>query len=72
MGINTVLNNARKECDNEREAQVLANDIYVKEKRLAKMLWITAGWDPNWGNALMDLVGEEVYNKIAEMAKEDK
>lgn len=37
--------------------------------RIAKLLWVIAGFSNDWGNALMDLVGDEVYDKIAEMAK---
>ena len=37
--------------------------------RIAKLLWTIAGFSNDWGNALMDLVGEEVYDKIAEYAK---
>lgn len=37
--------------------------------RIAKLLWTIAGFSNDWGNALMDLVGNEVYEKIAELAK---
>ena len=40
------------------------------ETLIAKEIWNIAAKSPEYGNALMDLLGEEIYNKIMILQKE--
>lgn len=38
---------------------------------IAKEIWSIAAKSPEYGNALMDFLGEEIYNKVMILQKED-
>lgn len=44
----------------------------VIEIEAAKKIWELAGTSPEMGNAIMDLVGDEVYDKIMKIIKLQK
>nr|DAT41899.1 MAG TPA: hypothetical protein [Caudoviricetes sp.] len=41
------------------------------ETIIAKEIWSIAAKSPEYGNALMDFLGEEIYNKVMILQKED-
>ena len=49
---------------NRRVNILTTKSAVVTEYIVAKEIWEIAAKSPEYGNALMDLVGEEIYNKI--------
>ena len=61
----------------EYEIVDLGNGLYEKRKKqyikidVAKRIWKIAGLSPEHGNAVMDILGEEAYQKVMHLQKEE-
>lgn len=47
----------------------IINDILKKDA--AKKIWAIAGISPEYGNAVMDIIGEEAYEKVMRLQSEE-
>lgn len=58
-------------CGARMEANVdeVLNDILKKD--VAKQIWAIAGISPEHGNAVMDIIGEEAYEKVMRLQSEE-
>ena len=48
----------------ERRVAIIEESPMETETLIAKEIWSIAAKSPEYGNALKDLLGEEIYNKI--------
>ena len=48
----------------ERRVTIFEGSPIETEALIAKEIWNIAAKSPEYGNALMDLLGQEIYNKI--------
>ena len=44
---------------------------YITKVEVAKKIWEIAGISSEYGNAVMDVIGEEAYEKVMELQKEN-
>ena len=44
---------------------------YATKVEVAKLIWEIAGKSAEYGNAVMDLIGKEAYEKVMELQKEN-
>ena len=44
---------------------------HITEVKVAKKIWEIAGISSEYGNAVMDVIGEEAYEKVMELQKEN-
>ena len=54
----------------ERRDAIIEGNPMETETLVAKEIWNIAAKSPEYGNALMDLLGEEIYNKIMILQRE--
>lgn len=54
----------------ERRVAIIERSPMETETLIAKEIWNIAAKSPEYGNALMDLLGEEIYNKIMILQRE--
>lgn len=57
----------------ERAIELIRNRIEEKDimKNVVNMIWDIAKISPEYGNALMDVLGDDVYEKIGKLANEE-
>ena len=44
---------------------------HITKVEVAKKIWEIAGISSEYGNAVMDVIGEEAYEKVMELQKEN-
>ena len=44
---------------------------YITQVEVAKMIWTIAGISSEYGNAVMDVIGEDAYNRVMRLQKEN-
>ena len=44
---------------------------HITKVEVAKLIWEIAGKSAEYGNAVMDVIGEEAYEKVMELQKEN-
>lgn len=44
---------------------------HITEVEVAKKIWEIAGISSEYGNAVMDVIGEEAYEKVMKLQKEN-
>ena len=54
----------------EKRVTIIERSPMETEILIAKEIWNIAAKSPEYGNALMDLLGQEIYNKIMILQKE--
>ena len=54
----------------ERRVAIIEGSRMETETLIAKKIWNIAAKSPEYGNALMNLLGEEIYNKIMILQRE--
>ena len=54
----------------EKRVTIIERSPMETETLIAKEIWNIAAKSPEYGNALMDLLGQEIYNKIMILQRE--
>ena len=54
----------------EKRVTIIERSHMETETLIAKEIWNIAAKSPEYGNALMDLLGQEIYNKIMILQRE--
>ena len=44
---------------------------HITQVEVAKKIWAIAGISSEYGNAVMDVIGEDAYKKVMELQKEN-